>query len=149
MGKDNDEKLSAIQAELTTLAAGIGAIRYDVDALKTAVESTSSTGQTRPGSSGFRDQACGHGRQGQTVQYRHYWTHMLLRKWFPTLGDIRIEIMRAHRVYSKARNQGATRTLIFNFASIPDRQDILRATKKNPLSTVGRSAFLRITAILP
>ncbi len=43
VGKDNDEKLGAIQAELATLTAGLGIIKSDVNALKTAVGSNTST----------------------------------------------------------------------------------------------------------
>lgn len=43
VGKDNDEKLSAIHAELAALTAGLGAIRSDVNTLKSTVASNSST----------------------------------------------------------------------------------------------------------
>ena len=116
VGKDNDGKLSAIQAELNTLAACIGAIRSDVDALKTAVDSTSRTLDRHDQALQAldlkladledRDRRCNiritgleEGLVGSNAT--HFFTHAL-RKWFPTLCDVRIEIMRAHRIYIPA-----------------------------------------------
>ena len=42
VGIDNDEKLTAIHAQLASLTASFGSIRSDVDNLKTTVESNSS-----------------------------------------------------------------------------------------------------------
>lgn len=42
MGIDNDEKLTAIHAQLASLTASFGSIRPDVDNLKTTVEGNSS-----------------------------------------------------------------------------------------------------------
>lgn len=62
-------------------------------------------------------------------------THSL-SKWFPALGGLQIEIMRAHRINS--RNQGVSRTLIFNVLRYLTCQAILHAARKDPLSINGQ-----------
>ncbi|KAI4822762.1 hypothetical protein KUCAC02_008291 [Chaenocephalus aceratus] len=66
-------------------------------------------------------------------------THSL-PKWFPSLSNLKGELMRAHRIYSDDRKKqvGATRTLIFNVLRYTTRQDILRAAKKARLTIDGR-----------
>lgn len=153
VGKDTDEKLSAIQAELATLTAGLGTIRSNVDALKTTVGSNSSTlnrhGQAlqamelKLADMEDRNRRCNiritgleEGREGSNAT--QFLSHSL-PKWFPTLGDIQIKIMRAHRIYNdNARNRGANHTLIFNVLCYPTHQAILRAARKDPLSINSR-----------
>ena len=153
VGKDTDEKLSAIHAELATLATGLGAIRSDVDALKTTVRSNSATlkkhdqalqaMKLKLANMEDRNRRCNiritgleEGIEGSNATQ---FLSRCLPKWFPTLGYIQIEIQRAHRIYNdNARNRGANRTLIFNVLRYPTRQAILRAARKEPLSINGR-----------
>lgn len=153
VGKDNDEKLSAIQAELTSLAAGLGTIRSDVNTLKTSVVSNSGTltrhdqalqaMELKLADMEDRNRRCNirvtgleEGLEGSNAT--QFLSHSL-PKWFPTLSDIQIEITRAHRIYNdNARNLGANRTLIFNVLRYSTRQAILRAARKDPLSIEGR-----------
>lgn len=107
VGKDNDEKLSAIQAELTSLAAGLGTIRSDVNTLKTSVVSNSGTltrhdqalqaMELKLADMEDRNRRCNirvtgleEGLEGSNAT--QFLSHSL-PKWFPTLGDIQIEIM--------------------------------------------------------
>lgn len=153
VGKDTDQKLSAIQAELATLTAGLGAIKSDVNSLKTTIESNSSTllshDQTlhamelKLADMEDRNRRCNirvtgleEGLEGSSA------TQFLARslpKWFPILDGRQIEIMRAHRIYNdNARNRGVSRTLIFNVLRYPTRQAILQAARKDPLTIGGR-----------
>ncbi|KAL7402035.1 hypothetical protein ABVT39_008422 [Epinephelus coioides] len=133
VGKDTDEKLSAIQAELATLTAGLGTIRSDIDALKTTVGSNSST-------------LNGHGQALQAMELkladmedRNRRCNIRITGLEEGLEGSNIEIMRAHRIYNNnARNRGANRTLIFNVLRYPTRQAILHAARKDPLSINGR-----------
>lgn len=110
MRKDNDEKLSAVQAELTSLAAGHGTIRSDVNTLKTSVVSNSSTltrhdqalqaMELKLADMEDRNRRCNirvtgleEGLEGSNAT--QFLSHSL-PKLFPTLSDIQIEIMRAH-----------------------------------------------------
>lgn len=107
VGKDNDEKLSAIQAELTSLAVGLGTIRSDVNTLKTSVVSNSGTltrhdqalqaMELKLADMEDRNRRCNirvtgleEGLEGSNAT--QFLSHSL-PKWFPTLGDIQIEIM--------------------------------------------------------
>ena len=149
VGKDNDEKLSAIQTELASLTAGLGTIRSDLKTLKTTVVSNSGTlnshdqalqamelkladMEDRNRSCNIRVIGLAEGLEGSNAA--QFLKHSL-PKWFPTLGDIQIEIMRAHRIYNdNARNRGANRTLIFNVLRYSTRQAILRAARRDSLS---------------
>lgn len=152
MGEDNVEKLSAIHAELASLTASLGSIKSDVEQLKTSVQTNSSAldshGQSlrdmdlkladmedRNRRRNIRIIGLEEGLEGSNaIQYLMH----SLPKWFPTLSDTQIEIMRAHRIYSDTRTRGANRTLIFNVLRYTTRQAILCAAKKNPLSINGR-----------
>uniref|UniRef100_A0A3Q0RYJ6 L1 transposable element RRM domain-containing protein n=1 Tax=Amphilophus citrinellus TaxID=61819 RepID=A0A3Q0RYJ6_AMPCI len=152
MGKDNKEKLSAIHAELASLTAGLGSIRSDMDKLKTSVESNASVLdchnhafqelELKLADMEDRNRRCNiriiglkEGLEGSNAT--QYLTSSL-PKWFPALAHAQIEIMRAHRIYSDARNRGVNRTLIFNVLCYTTRQAILRAVKKSPLTIDGR-----------
>jgi len=166
VGRDNDEKLSAIQAELATLAAGLGTIRSDLNTLKIPIISNSSTlnrhdqalqtMDLKLANMEDRNRRCNirvtdleEGLEGSNAT--QFLSHSL-PKCFPTLCDIQIEIMRAHRIYNdNAPKQGANRTLIFNLLCYSTCQAILRATRKDPLSIGGRRIrfFFQISATSP
>ena len=56
-----------------------------------------------------------------------------LLKWFPTLGDQRMEIMRAHRIGPPATGNRGPRTLICKMLRFTDRDKILQASRKTPV----------------
>lgn len=154
VGKDNDVKLTAIQTELTTLAASLIAIKSDVESLKTAVKSNShklnehskalqamefklADMEDRSRRCNVRVTGLDEGIEGSNA------TQFLLHslpKWFPTLDVAQIEIVSAHRIYNaNGRNRGTNRTLIFNVLRYSSRQAILRAARKDPLAINGRN----------
>ena len=110
VGIDNDEKLTAIHAQLTSLTASLGSIGSDVDNLKTTVESNSSVLdshgnvfqelEVKLADMEDRNQRCNihviglkEGLEGSNaIQY----LSRSLSNWFPQLADAQIDIMRAH-----------------------------------------------------
>lgn len=61
-----------------------------------------------------------------------------LPEWFPTLGDLNGEIMRAHRIYNDDKNRTGPRTMIFNVLRFTTRQHILREARKSPATVNGQ-----------
>lgn len=156
MGEDTEAKLGAIQADLLSLNESIGSVNVELDKIRSDVESnrgkltsyeaTLETMQLKLADMEDRSRRCNvrviglpEGIEGSNaVQY----LTKSLPKWFPTLGNLDGEIMRAHRVYSDNRKRSGPRTLIFNTLRYTTRQLILRAAKKSPLTMNGRPVRL-------
>ncbi|CAK6979638.1 hypothetical protein KUCAC02_008291 [Scomber scombrus] len=144
MGEDTEAKLGAIQADLFSLNESIGSVTVELDKIR--YEATSETMQLKLADMEDRSRRCNvraiglpEGIEGSNaVQY----LTKSLPKWFPTLGNLDGEIMRAHRVYSDNRKRSGPRTLIFNTLRYTTRQLILRAAKKSPLTMNGRPVRL-------
>lgn len=151
----NDEKLTAIHAQLASLTASLGSIRSEVDSLKTTVENNSSVLDShghafeklemKLADMEDRNQRCNicviglkEGLEGSNViQY----LSRSLPNWFSQLADVQISIMKAHRIYSDRpepkTNVTTNRTLIFNVFRYTTRQAILQAAWKSPLIIDG------------
>ena len=151
VGIENDQKLSAIHAELASLTASISTVKSDVDKLKCKVENNCSAidghdqafGELELKMADMEDRSrrcnirvIGLKERLEGSNAIQYLTHSL-PKWFPALADVPVEVMSAHRIYSDAK-QGDNRTLIFNVLRYTTRQAILRAAKKDPLSVDDR-----------
>ncbi|MGH0132508.1 UNVERIFIED_CONTAM: hypothetical protein FKN15_036778 [Acipenser sinensis] len=62
-----------------------------------------------------------------------------LPQWFQSLADKKIEVMCAHCIYNgQPKTNDRPRNLIFNLLQYSDRQSILQAARKNPLSRVKK-----------
>ena len=61
-----------------------------------------------------------------------------LLKWFPNLGDQRMEIMRAHCVGPPATGNRGPRTLICKILRFTDQDKILQASRKTPVKLQDR-----------
>uniref|UniRef100_A0A6Q2ZP90 L1 transposable element RRM domain-containing protein n=1 Tax=Esox lucius TaxID=8010 RepID=A0A6Q2ZP90_ESOLU len=57
--------------------------------------------------------------------------------WFPSLSDVKPEIMRAHRI-GPPNNSGRPRTVIMKMLRYTDRDSILRAFRKSPIKVDGK-----------
>ncbi|MGH0176482.1 UNVERIFIED_CONTAM: hypothetical protein FKN15_073076 [Acipenser sinensis] len=60
-------------------------------------------------------------------------------RWSPSLADKKTVVMRAHCIYNGwPKTNDKHRTLIFNLLRYSNRQSILQASSKNPLSLSGK-----------
>lgn len=154
VGNVNEQKLTAIHGDLASLTASLGSIKSDVDTIKTTVESNSCTldnhnrtlqdMEMKLADMEDRSRRCNirviglkEGLEGpNAIQYLSH----SLPIWFPKLADVKVEVMRAHRIYSESskKNANSNRTLIFNVLRYSTRQAILQAARKNPLFIEGR-----------
>lgn len=152
MGKDTEGKLGAIQTHLTTLSESIGTINAEMGKIRSDVKGHSKLLATqdamlqqmqlkladmedRSRRCNIRITGLAEGLEGSSaVQY----LTQSLPKWFPSLGSLQGEIMRAHRVYTDNKNRGNARTMIFCVLRFTTCQAILRAARKNPLTVEGR-----------
>lgn len=154
MAEDTEAKLGLIQADLFSLNESIGSVNLELEKIRSDVESNRVTlvsqenavesMQRKLADMVDRSRCCNvrvlglpEGTEGSNaVQF----LANSLPKWFPTLGNMDGEIMRAHRIYSDDRKKSnVPRTLIFNTLRFTTRQLILRAAKKSPLIVNGRS----------
>lgn len=63
-----------------------------------------------------------------------------ISKWFPELSEDRIEIMRAHRIpLPRNANTNSPRTLICKLLRFTDRERILKAARRTPLTLGDRA----------
>lgn len=154
MGRETEGKLTSIQTDLMVLSESIGTVKAEMGKIRLDVvknsgmlathEDTLDMMQLKLADMEDRSRRCNvritglaEGLEGSNAI--QFLTHSL-PKWFPSLGNLKGELMRAHRIYSDDRKKqvGATRTLIFNVLRYTTRQDILRAAKKAPLTIDGR-----------
>lgn len=120
-GKVTDEKLNTICAELAALSASVGTIKSGVDMFKATARNNSTTlnkhnqafqdMESKLANMEDRSRRCNIRITGLEAGFKgsnatQFLSHTL-PKWFPTLCDVQIEIMRVHRIYNGC-NQGAS-----------------------------------------
>ncbi|CAK6975956.1 hypothetical protein KUCAC02_008291 [Scomber scombrus] len=70
-----------------------------------------------------------------------------LPKWFPSLGNLPVDIMRAHRIYGDNKRREDTRTLIFNSSHTVKQQQAF-GQAMNAARAKGVEFFLLYPAML-
>lgn len=157
MGKDTEGKLDTIQMELVTLRESIGTVNKDIGKLRSKVtenkavlsrhESVLEQLERKLAEMEDRSRRCNvrivglvEGAEGSNAV--HFLTQSL-PKWFPSLKDCPLEIMRAHRIRPRDEaNRQGPRTLIFNVLRFTTCERILRAAKKKTVTIGGKSIRL-------
>ena len=152
IGKDTEEKLSTIQADLTSLKGSIGNVKAEMGKIRSEVKGNSSMlsqhedvleqlqfkladMEDRNRRCNLRTVGLAEGVEGSNAV--QFLTNSL-PEWFPTLGDLNGEIMRAHRIYKDDRNRTGARTMIFNVLRFTTHHRILREARKSPATVNGR-----------
>lgn len=156
MGKDTEEKLSTIQTELVTLRESIGTVNKDIGKIRAKVKENttvlSSHGsmleelQRKLAEMEDRSRRCNlrivglvEGAEGaNAVQF----LAQSLPKWYPSLKDCPLEIMRAHRIRPRDDKRQGPRTLIFNVLRFTTCQSIMRAARKKTIAVGGKNIRL-------
>lgn len=153
-GKSLDAKLDVIQSNFTKLLASMHEVRTELSGLRTQVsdheiaisrsdakveslEAKLADLEDRSRRGNVRIVGLEEGLEGSDA------TAYLTRSiplWFPSLVGRQLEIMRAHRIYANKRSGSAfPRTVVVNFLRHSDRDVVLQAARKQPLSLSGRA----------
>ena len=152
IGKETEGKLSKIQADLATVKGNVGSLKGEIGKVRADVQCNSTVLAThaelledlqcKMAAMEDRSRRCNlrivnlaEGVEGSNAV--HYLTNVL-PQWFPKLGDIKGEIMRAHRIYTDDTNRKAPRTLIFNVLRFTTHQRIFQAAKHSSPQVKGR-----------
>ncbi len=152
MGKDTEGKLCAIQTDLMTLRESIGTVNAELGKIRAEVrdnssmlsnhESTLEQMQLKLADMEDHSRRCNvrivglaEGVQGSNAG--QFLTNSL-PKWFPSLGDLQGEIMRAHRIYGDNKKRSGPPTMICNVLRFTTCRSILRAARKNPVTVEER-----------